>query len=94
MKHGLGEVILDMVAREAETQPALCWCAVTYALTLGAVATTAAAMLHIGESLLRGPICGTPSDGHCWACYAAPILAALAVAAWRESLRVNLRTTP
>ena len=43
-------------------------------------------MLAIAQ---RGVICGLPDGGmgHCWACYAAPLLALAAAGAWRAAER-------
>jgi hypothetical protein len=47
--------------------------------------TTAIALAHVMETAQRGVICGVTGSGgldHCWACYAAPMLALAAVASW------------
>ncbi len=45
--------------------------------------TTAIALAHMLATAHRGIICGaTAGPGHCWACYAAPMLALAAMAAW------------
>lgn len=46
--------------------------------------TTWIALAHIIMTAQRGVICGASEGlGHCWACYAAPMLALAAVACWR-----------
>ena len=47
--------------------------------------TTGAALAHMLQTAQRGVICGVSQadGGHCWACYAAPILALAAVISWR-----------
>jgi hypothetical protein len=53
--------------------------------------TTAIALAHMLETAQRGVICGIShaGGGHCWACYAAPILALAAIVSWRRD-----KTTP
>ena len=50
-------------------------------LALSAIAG-AVALAHLLETARRGVICGV-SAGHCWACYAAPMLALAAALAWQ-----------
>lgn len=47
--------------------------------------TTGAALAHMLQTAHRGVICGISQTGggHCWACYAAPILALGAIVSWR-----------
>ena len=45
----------------------------------------AVALAHVLETARRGVICGVSATGgdHCWACYAAPMLALAAALAWQ-----------
>ena len=52
------------------------------ALSASAVLSGLVALRHIIMTAQRGVICGVES-GHCWACYAAPLLALAALAVWR-----------
>ena len=47
--------------------------------------TTATALAHMLETAQRGAICGISQagGGHCWACYAAPLLALATIISWR-----------
>jgi hypothetical protein len=40
------------------------------------------ALVHMLRTAQRGVICGLADGGHCWACYAAPVLAYAAIVAW------------
>jgi hypothetical protein len=40
------------------------------------------ALSHMLETARRGVICGVADGGHCWACYAAPLLGLAAAASW------------
>lgn len=53
-------------------------------LALSAI-TGGVALAHVLETARRGVICGVSAtaNGHCWACYAAPMLALAAALAWR-----------
>lgn len=44
---------------------------------------TGVALAHMLQTAQRGVICGLTDGGHCWACYAAPILASAAIVSWR-----------
>jgi hypothetical protein len=69
------------------------WQAAAIGLTTSAAGTAAVAAAHMLETAQRGMICGATSGGlgHCWACYAAPLLALAAITAWRQA---NLRMSP
>lgn len=56
--------------------------AAAVALGVSAFVTGMIAANHIWLTALRGPICGVQDAGHCWACYAAPLLAMAALTAW------------
>lgn len=43
---------------------------------------TGVAFVHMIETARRGVICGLADGGHCWACYAAPILGFAAIVSW------------
>lgn len=43
---------------------------------------------HLELTLRYGPICGPGAGGHCWACHAAALLAAAALASWAISARL------
>jgi hypothetical protein len=67
--------------------PSQAWFAASAALATAAAAAMAVAIAHILETAQRGVICGVVSSGleHCWACYATPMLALAAIAAWRAA---------
>ena len=52
-------------------------------LGASALVTGAIAAVHMWLTALRGPMCGPSDGGHCWACYAAPLLAMAALTAWQ-----------
>lgn len=51
-------------------------------LGASALVTGTIAGVHMWLTALRGPMCGAADGGHCWACYAAPLLAMAALSAW------------
>lgn len=54
------------------------------ALAAAAAGTAGVALAHIWTTSQRGVICGLDQagDAHCWACYAAPLLALAALSLW------------
>lgn len=63
------------------------------ALAVGAAGTAGVALAHIWTTSQRGVICGLDQagDAHCWACYAAPLLALAALSLWRATERRLVR---
>lgn len=61
------------------------WLAAAAAMASAAVGATGVAALHIWTTSQYGVICGAGGGEalHCWACYAAPLLAVAALGAWR-----------
>jgi len=72
---------LDLFAQAAR------WRLTAVASASASVASAAVAAAHMLETAQRGAICGAASTGlgHCWACYAAPLLGLAAIAAWRQA---------
>jgi hypothetical protein len=63
------------------------WRGLAVGLAALCASTIATALAHMLETAQRGVICGIShaGGGHCWACYAAPILALATIASWRLS---------
>lgn len=59
------------------------WMALSASALSGALAAMGVALAHVAQ--LGGTICGEASLPHCAACYAAPMLALLALAAFVKS---------
>ena len=61
------------------------WRALAASLAAFVPPTTAIALAHVVAAAQRGMICGSTSAqaGHCWACYAAPMLTLAVIACWR-----------
>ncbi|MBP7651439.1 MAG: hypothetical protein KA744_16435, partial [Phenylobacterium sp.] len=74
-----GSEFLAMAQPTRSSPPPLL--AATAVLAASALVTGVIAAVHMWLTALRGPMCG-PSDGHCWACYVAPLLAMSALTAW------------
>lgn len=74
---------MDQAEPHSATEPAARGLAAGFA-TLCAP-TMAIALGHMLQTAQRGVICGMSATdgGHCWACYAAPLLALAALACWR-----------
>ena len=67
------------------------WSAAAAGLAVAATGATMIAAHRLWIAALYGAICGdrAGSVAHCWACYAAPMLALAAVAAWRRAARAD-----
>ena len=61
------------------------WRALAVSLAALVPPTAAVALARILATAQRGMICGstTAGAGHCWACYAAPMMAVATLASWR-----------
>jgi hypothetical protein len=73
-----------MRTNQRRPDPGAAWRRLAIGLLALCAPTSLIALGHIIETAQRGVICGA-SDGlaHCWACYAAPMLALAAIACWR-----------
>jgi len=58
------------------------WLTACGALSAAAGSASSVAVGHMALTARYGVICGLDHGGHCWACYAAPVLVAAAAAAW------------